>query len=103
VSVPDALFEPLRGKGRTVRQALTEVARRWEMGARAADALQPLEDAVRHLLRRGQIRGELPPVADTGALARSFVCGLVDGRGAAAVSLVLEVREGRSARARRGG
>ena len=89
MSVPDALFEPLRGKGRTVRLALTEVARRWEAGPLRADGLQPLEDAVRHLLRRGQIRHELPDSASPAALARAFVEALVAGKAATAVESIL--------------
>ena len=90
MSVPDALFEPLRGKGRTVRQALGEVALRWEaapltgVGARSA-----LEESVRHLLLRGRIRGELPAGADPAAAAHAFVEALVAGRGVAAVAEVL--------------
>ena len=86
MSAADAVLEPLRGKGRTVRQALTEVAERWVSGPlEGTDGPRALEDAVRHLLRRGVIRGELSASADTAALARAFVRGLVDGRGTAAV------------------
>jgi hypothetical protein len=89
VNVPDALFEPLRGKGRTARQALTEVARRWELSPLADGALPALEDAIRHLLRRGQIRRELSPHSDPGALAHAFVLALLEGEGVGAVDRVL--------------
>ena len=86
MSQHDPVFEPLLGKRRAVRQALLEVAERWtrtpikDSGVRAA-----LEDAVRHLLRRGQIAGQLRADADPSLLARSFVEGLVKGEGPAAV------------------
>ncbi|MGZ6071084.1 MAG: hypothetical protein ACXWK8_07685 [Myxococcaceae bacterium] len=90
MSAADAVLEPLRGKGRTVRQALTEVAERWVSGPlEGTDGTRALEDAVRHLLRRGVIRRELPPTADTGALSRAFVRLLVEGRGRAAVEAAL--------------
>lgn len=90
MSATDAVLEPLRGKGRTVRQALGEVAERWGRGPlEDAEASRALEDAVRHLLRRGQIRGELPAGVDAAALARGFVAGLRAGQGAAAVDAVL--------------
>jgi hypothetical protein len=90
LSAADAVLEPLRGKGRTVRQALTEVAERWMSGPLDdVDARGSLENAVRHLLRRGVIRRELPATADTGTLARAFVRGLVEGRGRAAVEAAL--------------
>lgn len=86
----DVVLEPLRGKGRTVRQALTEVAERWASGPlEGTEGPRVLEDAVRHLLRRGVIRRELPAAADTGALSRAFVRGLVEGRGRAAVEAAL--------------
>jgi hypothetical protein len=90
VNAAEAMLEPLRGKGRTVRQALTEVARRWAAGP-LVDAVgrTALEDAVRHLLRRGEIRGELPAGIDAAAMARAYVDALVVGRGAAAVDLVV--------------
>lgn len=85
----DALLEPLLGKRRTVRQALTEVAERWQAGPSVdASGRRALEDAVQHLLRRGQIGREVPGSADPAALARAFVEGLVDGEGAAAVERV---------------
>ena len=93
MSSHDAVFEPLLGKRRTVRQALLEVAERWgsspidDAGARAA-----LEDAVRHKLLRGEIDGELPEGSDALALARAFVAGLVAGEGLAAVARVFPVR-----------
>jgi hypothetical protein len=86
----DAVFEPLLGKGRTLQQALREVAQRWvaapieDGGTRAA-----LEDSVKHLLRRAVVRRELPAGADTEALARAFVAALVAGQGSAAVERVL--------------
>ena len=90
MSVADVVLEPLRGKGRTVRQALTEVAERWASGPlEGPDGPRALEDAVRHLLRRGVIRGELPATADAVALSRAFVGGLVEGRGRAAVEAAL--------------
>jgi hypothetical protein len=90
MSPHDPVFEPLRGKRRTVRQALIEVAERWmaspieDPAARAA-----LEDAVRHKLHRGEIDRELPPGIDAAALARQFVAGLVAGEGAAVVARIL--------------
>jgi hypothetical protein len=89
MSTHDAVFEPLLGKRRTVRQALLEVAERWtkapidDPGVRAA-----LEDAVRHKIRRGEIAGELPSGTDAAALARAFVAELVAGQGLAAVKLL---------------
>jgi hypothetical protein len=97
MSTRDALFEPLYGKRRTVRQALIEVAERWgrsplaDAGGRAA-----LEDAVRHALRRGEIARELPAGTDLTAVAAAFVDGLVAGEGAAAVYHVFPL--GRRAR-----
>ena len=85
----DPVFEPLRGKRRTVRQALIEVAERWtaapiaDPGARAA-----LVDAVRHKLLRGAIDGELPEGIDAAVLGRQFVAGLVEGEGVAAVARI---------------
>jgi hypothetical protein len=90
VSAADVVLEPLRGKGRTVRQALTEVAERWASGPLEGPVdPRALEDAVRHLLRRGVIRGELPATADAVALSRAFVRGLVEGKGRAAVEVAL--------------
>lgn len=90
MSARDDVLEPLRGKGRTVRQALTEVAERWVRGPlEGADGSRALEDAVRHLLRRGEIRRELPAGLDAAALARAFVVGLRAGQGAAAVDRVV--------------
>jgi len=89
MSEHDAVFEPLLGKRRTVRQALIEVAERWarapigDPGARAE-----LENAVRHKILRGAIGGELPAWTDAAELARQFVAGLVAGEGAAAVARV---------------
>jgi hypothetical protein len=89
VSGDDAVFEPLLGKRRTVRQALSEVAERWasspiqDPGVRAA-----LEESVWHLLRRGAIHRELPAGVDARALARDFVAALVAGEGIAAVETV---------------
>jgi len=86
----DGVFEPLRGKRRTVRQALTEVAERWARHpVKDAVVRAALEDAVRHLLRRGQIDGQLPADTDLTQLAQSFVDGLVRGEGPAAVDRVL--------------
>ncbi len=88
----DAVFEPLLGKRRTVRQALLEVAERWErapIGDKAGRAA--LEDAVRHKIRRGEIGRELPAGTDAAALARAFVEGLVAGEGVAAVGRVFPI------------
>jgi hypothetical protein len=82
----DALFEPLLGKRRTVRQALVEVAERW--AAAPIDDVEgcaALEDAVRHKILRGEISREIPAGADAAALARAFVAALVAGEGARAV------------------
>ena len=85
----DAVFEPLLGKRRTVRQALSEVAERWtrtpigDPEVRAA-----LENSVRHKILRGAVGGELPPGTDAAALARAFVTGLVAGEGTGAVARV---------------
>lgn len=92
MSTRDAVLEPLRGKGRTVRGALTEVAERW-VTARLDDAdVGALEDAVRHLLRRGVICRELPAGIDAEALARVFVRGLQAGQGTAALEAILPGR-----------
>jgi hypothetical protein len=90
MSARDAVFEPLLGKRRTVRQALVEVAERW-VAAPIDDAQgrAELEDAVRHKILRGEIGGELSQGVDAAALARAFVAALVAGQGAAAVSHVL--------------
>ena len=85
----EAVLEPLRGKGRTVRHALTEVARRWAAGPLGdTGGRRALEDGVRHLLRRGEIRGELPAGIDAAATARAYVDALVAGEGTAAVDRV---------------
>ena len=90
MSVHDGVFEPLRGKRRGVRQALIEAAERWTANPIADPSVRmALEDAVAHLLRRGQLRKELPEAADPGALAQTFVSALVHGRGTAAVDFVL--------------
>ena len=90
MSVHDGVFEPLRGKRRAVRQALIEAAERWAANPIADPSVhRELEAAVAHLLRRGQLRKELPDVADPAALAQTFVSALVHGRGAAAVDFVL--------------
>jgi hypothetical protein len=93
LSAHDGVFEPLRGKRRAVRQALIETAERWATNP-IADPSERLafEEAVGHLLRRGQIRNELSPAADPAALAHAFVRGLVEGKGTAAVELVLGPR-----------
>ncbi len=89
MSAHDALFEPLHGKRRTVRQSLIEVAERWERSPLAdAGGRAALEDAVRHALRRGEISRELPAGTDITALAGAFVAGLVAGEGTAAVDHV---------------
>lgn len=86
----DPLFEPLLGKRRSVRQALTEVAERWASAPIVDAAGQAaLEDAVRHKLLRGGIGREIPADIDAAALARAFVADLVAGQGAAAVDAVL--------------
>ncbi len=97
MSSRDALFEPLHGKRRTLRQALIEVAERWGRSPLAdADGRAALEDAVRHALRRGEISRELPAGTDIPALAAAFVAGLVAGEGAAAVDCVFPLgRHGR--------
>ena len=88
----DAVFEPLLGKRRTVRQALIEVAERWEQTPIADEAGRTgLVDAVRHKLLRGKIDGELPAGTDAAALAREFVAGLVAGEGAVAVARVFRM------------
>ncbi|HZJ54403.1 MAG TPA: hypothetical protein VFD38_09730, partial [Myxococcaceae bacterium] len=84
MSSHDAVFEPLLGKRRTVRQALIEVAERWASSPiDDAEGRAALEDAVRHKLLRGEIGGELPEGTDAAALARAFVGGLVAGEGRA--------------------
>ena len=85
----DAVLEPLRGKERTVRGALTEVAERWATARLDDGDVGALEDAVRHLLRRGVIRRELPAGLDAEGRARAFVRGLQAGQGAAAVDPIL--------------
>ena len=88
----DAVFEPLLGKRRTVRQALLEVAERWgRTPIEDVAVLAALEDAVRHKIRRGEIGGELPPGTDAAALARAFVTGLVEGEGGAALDRVFSI------------
>jgi hypothetical protein len=95
MSVDEGVFEPLRGKRRAVRQALVEVAERWTRHPlRDAARQAALEDAIRHLLRRGQIRHELPAGADPSALARAFVEALVAGNAATAVEAVLGIAPG---------
>jgi len=85
----DGVFEPLRGKRRTVRQALIEVAERWTRTPIADPEVRvALEDAVRHKIQRGEIARELPAGTDAVGLAREFVAGLVAGEGAAAVARV---------------
>jgi hypothetical protein len=90
MNVYDGVFEPLRGKRRAVRQALIEAAERWTANPIADPSVRmALEEAVAHLLKRGQLRKELPPAADPGALAQTFVRGLMEGKGTAAVDLIL--------------
>ncbi len=85
----DAVFEPLLGKRRTVRQALLEVAERWTRTPIADPEVRAaLESSVRHKMLRGEIGGELPVGTDPAALARAFVDGLVAGEGTAAVERV---------------
>jgi len=86
----DGVFEPLRGKRRRVRQALLETAERWGKSPVGDPAMrEALGEAVQHLLRRGQIGGEVSAAADAEALGRAFVTALVQGKGRAAVDLVL--------------
>jgi len=93
VSAHDAVFEPLQGKRRAVRHALIEAAERWTANPIADPSVRrALEGAVAHLLKRGQIRKELPPTADPVALAHAFVRGLVEGKGTGAVELILGPR-----------
>jgi hypothetical protein len=93
VSEHGAVFEPLLGKRRTVRQALLEVAERWSRTPIADPAVRAeLEDAVRHKIRRGQIGREMPAGTDAAGLAREFVAGLVAGEGVRAVGRVFPIR-----------
>lgn len=88
----DALFEPLLGKRRTVRQALSEVAERWTRAPiDQADVRTALEESVRHKILRGELGGELPAGTDAAALARAFVAGLVAGEGTRAVKRVFPI------------
>jgi hypothetical protein len=90
MSSRDAIFEPLLGKRRSVRQALAEVAERWAATPiDDAEGRAALEDAVRHKILRGEIGGELPQGVDAAALARAFVAGLVAGEGKVAVARVI--------------
>jgi len=90
MNAQESILEPLLGKRRRVREALVEVAERWQAhplagaGARAA-----VEDAVRHKLLRAAIAEELPAGIDAAALARAFVDALVAGEGRAAVDRVV--------------
>ncbi|HEY1334381.1 MAG TPA: hypothetical protein VGF31_09000 [Myxococcaceae bacterium] len=85
----DAVFEPLLGKRRTVRQALSQVAERWTRAPIEDPEVQAsLENSVRHKILRGQVGGELPPGTDAAALAHAFVSGLVAGEGTGAVARV---------------
>jgi len=89
VSGHDAVFEPLLGKRRTVRQALLEVAERWTRTPIGdPEVVAALESSVRHKILRGEVGGELPPGTDAAALARAFVTGLVKGEGMGAVARV---------------
>jgi len=93
VSGHDAVFEPLLGKRRTVRQALSEVAERWLRTPIADPEVQAaLESSVRHKILRGAVGGELPPGTDAAALARAFVTALVAGEGIGAVGKVFGAR-----------
>ena len=92
MSEHDAVFEPLLGKRRTVRQALLEVAERWNRAPIGDPAVRAeLEDAVRHKIRRGAIAREMPAGTDAAVLAREFVAGLVAGEGAGAVGRVFPI------------
>jgi hypothetical protein len=85
----DDVFEPLLGKRRTVRQALSEVAERWTRAPIADPEVQAaLENSVRHKILRGEVGGELPAGTDADALAHAFVTGLVAGEGMGAVTRV---------------
>ena len=89
----DAVFEPLLGKRRTVRQALLEVAEQWGRTPIGDPAVRAeLEDAVRHKIRRGEIGREMPAGTDAAVLAREFVAGLLAGEGVGAVGRVFPIR-----------
>jgi hypothetical protein len=93
VSEHDAVFEPLLGKRRTVRQALLEVAERWSRTPIGDPAVRAeLEDAVRHKIRRGEIAREMPAGTDAEVLARDFLAGLLAGEGVGAVRRVFPIR-----------
>ena len=93
MSVHDGVFEPLRGKRRAVRQALVEAAERWTANPIADPSVRrKLEEAVAHLLKRGQIRREVATTVDAGALAQAFVRALAEGKGTGAVELILGPR-----------
>jgi hypothetical protein len=78
-----------------VRQALIEVAERWTRQPIADAAVRrELEDAIQHLLRRGEISGQFPAGVDAAALAHRFVAGLEAGEGPAAVARVFPPPEG---------
>ena len=82
----DAVFEPLQGKGRPLRQALALLVERWTAAPLGDDDLGALEQSLMHLFRRAQLRRQLPASADPARLARDFLRALREGRGAQALA-----------------
>jgi hypothetical protein len=82
----DAVFEPLHGKGRPLRESLSLLVERWKAGPLGDEDLGALEEALHHLFRRAQVRRTLPSSADPVVLAREFLRALREGRGREAVA-----------------
>lgn len=82
----DRVFEPLHGKGRPLRESLALLVERWSADPLGDEDTAALEQALRHLFRRAQLRRQLSPAVDPLELARQFLRALREGRGGEAVA-----------------
>jgi hypothetical protein len=86
VSSRDRVFEPLHGKGITLRQALELLVGRWNEAPLGDEDTAALESALQHLFRRARLRRQLPATAEPALLAREFLRALQAGQGAQALA-----------------
>jgi hypothetical protein len=86
VTARDAVFEPLHGKGRPLRQVLAELVERWAAAPLGEQDAPAMEEALHHLFRRAQLRKQLPSTADPVGLAGEFFRALREGRGQQALA-----------------